>query len=301
VAEPAPEGDDSIRAEADRFGAHQSIAGGVHNAFDHGMRATCGTLQIFNKSNHQWAAKALSADDLELWFEAWLDAGLDVACAHNSYLINLASPDPDLHEKSYLAFREEVERCQLLQVPNLVFHPGSHVGSGADAGIARIAASLNRLFDDLGADTEVTLCLETTAGTGDNLGATFEELAQIIDGVDNTAAMGVCVDTCHIFAAGYAITEAADYADTMRRFDDTIGLERLKVFHVNDSQMPFGSRRDRHAGIGEGLIGLEAFRHVVTDPRLRHVPMVLETPKKADLENDRRNLALLRALQEGSA
>jgi len=281
-----------------RFGAHQSIAGGLHLAFERGERATCDTLQIFNKSNTQWAARDFTALDLELWFEAWQESGLDVACAHNSYLINLASPDPALHEKSYRSFREEVERCQVLLVPNLVFHPGSHVGTGADAGMSRISTSINRLFDDIGADTEVTLCLETTAGTGSNLGASFEELAQIIDGVDLDERMGVCLDTCHIFAAGYAITSAEDYAATMRRFDDIVGIDRLRVIHVNDSKMPFDSHRDRHENIGKGLIGLQAFRHLVNDSRLSLVPMVLETPKGEDLAEDVEGLRTLRGLQE---
>ena len=283
-----------------RFGAHQSIAGGIHLAFERGERATCDTLQIFNKSNNQWAAREFTAEDLELWFEAWQESGLDVACAHNSYLINLASPDPALHEKSYRSFKEEVERCQVLLVPNLVFHPGSHVGTGADAGVSRISTSINRLFDEIGADTEVTLCLETTAGTGSNLGATFEELAQIIDGVDRDERMGVCLDTCHIFAAGYAITSADEYAATMRRFGDTVGIERLRVIHVNDSKMPFGSHRDRHDNIGKGLIGLQTFRHFVNDSRLSRVPMVLETPKGKDLTEDVEGLRTLRGLQEST-
>ncbi len=283
-----------------RFGAHQSIAGGIHLAFERGERATCDTLQIFNKSNNQWAAREFTAEDLELWFEAWQKSSLDVACAHNSYLINLASPDPALHEKSYRSFKEEVERCQVLLVPNLVFHPGSHVGTGADAGMSRISTSINRLFDEIDADTEVTLCLETTAGTGSNLGATFEELAQIIDGVDRDERMGVCLDTCHIFAAGYAITSADEYAATMRRFGDTVGIERLRVIHVNDSKMPFGSHRDRHDNIGKGLIGLQTFRHFVNDSRLSRVPMVLETPKGKDLTEDVEGLRTLRGLQEST-
>ncbi len=283
-----------------RFGAHQSIAGGIHLAFERGERATCDTLQIFNKSNNQWAAREFTAEDLELWFEAWQESSLDVACAHNSYLINLASPDPALHEKSYRSFKEEVERCQVLLVPNLVFHPGSHVGTGADAGMSRISTSINRLFDEIDADTEVTLCLETTAGTGSNLGATFEELAQIIDGVDRDERMGVCLDTCHIFAAGYAITSADEYAATMRRFGDTVGIERLRVIHVNDSKMPFGSHRDRHDNIGKGLIGLQTFRHFVNDSRLSRVPMVLETPKGKDLTEDVEGLRTLRGLQEST-
>ncbi len=284
-----------------RFGSHQSIAGGIHLAFERGESATCDTLQIFNKSNNQWAARQFTAEDLELWFDAWQRSGLDVACAHKSYLINLASPDPALHEKSYQSFKEEVERCQTLLVPNLVFHPGSHVGSGADAGMKRISASINRLFDELGNDTEVTLCLETTAGTGSNLGATFEELAQIIDGVEHTARMGVCLDTCHIFAAGYAITEAEDYETTMLKFSDIIGLHRLQVIHVNDSKMPFDSHRDRHENIGEGLIGLQAFRHFVNDARLAHVPMLLETPKGEELAGDIKNLRQLRRLQKSAS
>ena len=283
-----------------RFGAHQSIAGGLHLAFERGERATCDTLQIFDKSNTQWAARDFTALDLELWFEAWQESGIDVACAHNSYLINLASPDPALHEKSYRSFREEVERCQVLLVPNLVFHPGSHVGTGADAGMSRISTSINRLFDEIGADTEVTLCLETTAGTGSNLGATFEELAQIIDGVDLDERMGVCLDTCHIFAAGYAITSAEDYAATMRRFDDIVGIDRLRVIHVNDSKMPFDSHRDRHENIGKGLIGLQAFHNLVNDSRLSLVPMVLETPKGEDLAEDVEGLRTLRGLQEAT-
>jgi deoxyribonuclease-4 len=283
---------------SNRFGAHQSIAGGLHLAFERGERATCDTLQIFDKSNTQWAARDFTAQDLELWFEAWQESGIDVACAHNSYLINLASPDPALHEKSYRSFKEEVERCQVLLVPNLVFHPGSHVGTGADAGMSRISTSINRLFDEIGADTEVTLCLETTAGTGSNLGASFEELAQIIDGVDLDERMGVCLDTCHIFAAGYAITSAEDYAATMRRLDDTVGIDRLRVIHVNDSKMPFDSHRDRHENIGKGLIGLQAFHNFVNDSRLSLVPMVLETPKGEDLAEDVEGLRTLRGLQE---
>lgn len=281
------------------LGAHQSIAGGLHLAFERGLQATCDTVQIFNKSNNQWAARDFTAEDLELWFEAWQASELDVACAHNSYLINLASPDPALHEKSYQSFREEVERCQTLLVPNLVFHPGSHVGTGADAGMQRISTSINRLFDELGHDTAVTLCLETTAGTGSNLGSKFEELAQIIDSVEHSAGMGVCLDTCHIFAAGYPITEAEAYAATMHHFETTVGLERLRVIHVNDSKMPFDSHRDRHEHIGQGLIGLSAFQHLVNDARLADVPMVLETPKGPDLADDIDNLRRLRALYAG--
>lgn len=284
------------RTGGPRLGAHQSIAGGIYRAFERGDEATCDAIQVFNKSNNQWRAREYDAEELELWFAAMMETGIEVACAHNSYLINLASPDAELHEKSYASFREEVERCNVLHIPNLVFHPGAHVGTGAEVGVTRVAGALNRLAHELGDGNDVTLCLETTAGTGSNLGSTFEELAAIIDQVDNQETMGVCLDTCHVFAAGYDIVSAAGYAETLRRFDETVGLARLKVLHLNDSKTPLGSYRDRHEHIGDGHIGRDGFRNVVTDPRLRHVPMVLETPKGDDLAEDVMNLSTLRRL-----
>ncbi len=277
------------------LGAHVSIAGGLHRAFDRALQATCDAMQIFNKANHQWAARDLEAGELELWFEAMMETGIQAACSHNSYLINLATPDAELREKSYRSFREEVERCHVLGIPHLVFHPGAHMGSGVDAGVTRIAAGCNRLFDEW-PGSDVVLCLETTAGTGSHLGARFEELAAIIDQVENQAMMGVCLDTCHVFAAGYDLAGADGYAGTMRRFTETIGLERLKVLHVNDSKTPLGSRRDRHEHIGAGCIGPEGFRNLLADPRLREVPMILETPKGPDLAEDVINLEILRRL-----
>ena len=278
-----------------QLGAHESIAGGIFNAPYRGQQATCDTIQIFNKSNNQWKAKELKQDEVDQYFEALAETGITVACSHNSYLINIASPDPALEEKSFLSLKEEVERCNRLKIPNLVMHPGSHVGSGEEPGMDRIAHNIDRLFAAL-PDNTVNLCLETTAGQGSNLGCTFEQLAYIIDRVDNKAQMGVCLDTCHIFAAGYPITERADYLATVRHFDRTIGLDYLKVIHVNDSKKPFASRRDRHEHIGKGEIGLEAFRHLVNDRRLKKVFMVLETPKEADLKDDVKNLKLLRSL-----
>lgn len=277
------------------LGAHVSIAGGLHRAFDRALEATCDAMQVFNKANHQWAARDLEAGELELWFEAMMETGVLVACSHNSYLINLATPDAQLREKSCRSFREEVERCHVLGIPNLVFHPGAHLGSGVDAGVARIAEACNRVFDEL-PGSEVVLCLETTAGTGTHLGARFEELAAIIDRVDNRAMMGVCLDTCHVFAAGYDLAGAEGYAGMMDRLAETVGLERLKVLHVNDSKTPLGSRRDRHEHIGAGCIGLRGFRNVLADPRLRGLPMILETPKGPDLAEDVMNLETLRRL-----
>lgn len=277
------------------LGAHVSIAGGLHRALERGLEATCDAIQVFNKANHQWAARDLEAGELELWFEAMSETGIRAACSHNSYLINLATPDAELRERSRRSFREEVERCHVLGIPKLVFHPGAHLGTGVDAGVARIAEACNLLFDEL-PGSEVVLCLETTAGTGTHLGARFEELAAIIDGVDNRSMMGVCLDTCHVFAAGYDLAGADGYAVMMGRLEETVGLERLKVLHLNDSKTPLGSRRDRHEHIGAGCIGLGGFRNVLTDPRLRGVPMILETPKGPDLAGDVRNLKTLRRL-----
>ena len=221
-----------------------------------------------------------------------------MACSHNSYLINLASPRRGLNRKSYLSLRGEVKRCNRLQIPNLVFHPGAHVGSGAEAGMDRIAENLNRLFDEV-PDNTVTLCLEATSGQGSVLGSTFEELAHIIDRVDNSDRMGVCLDTCHLFAAGYPLVEPTEYRRTMRQFDSIVGLDRLKILHLNDSLGKLGSHRDRHAHIGEGEIGLEGFRRFVNDRKLRRVPMILETHKSEDLHEDIANLKALRSLVRG--
>jgi deoxyribonuclease-4 len=218
-----------------------------------------------------------------------------VTLSHTSYLINIASPDDALGEKSRLSLREEMERCNLLKIPNLVMHPGSHVGSGEETGMARIIANINRMFDELD-DNQVTLLLESTAGQGSNLGYRFEQLAQMIDGVENKDHMGVCLDTCHIFAAGYPLTDPSEYKETIKQFDDVVGLDLLKVIHMNDSKKEFDSRKDRHEHIGKGFIGLEGFRNIVNDRRLKNVPMILETPKGEDLAEDIENLAVLRGL-----
>ncbi len=277
------------------FGAHQSISGGVFNAIERGREATCDTVQIFNKSNNQWRAKKLAAAEIDQFLEAIATTEIGVACSHNSYLINLASPDPGLEEKSLASFVTEVERCNLLRIPNLVFHPGSHVGSGVEAGLERIAANLNRIFDEVPGN-EVCLCLEATAGQGSNLGHRFEQLAFIIDRVDNGEQMGACIDTCHLFAAGYPLADAEEYAATMTQFDGILGFERLRIIHANDSKRGLGSRVDRHEHIGKGEIGLGGFRNVVNDERLQDIPVIIETPKGEDLAEDVENLRVLRSL-----
>jgi len=283
------------RRKGPAFGAHQSIADGVDRAVIRGHQATCDTIQIFSKSSHQWRARRLPKSEIDRYFERIDETGVTVACSHVSYLINLASPQRGLNRKSYLSFRGEVKRCNRLQIPNLVFHPGAHVGSGPESGLERIAQNLNRLFDEV-PDNNVTLCLEGTSGSGTVLGSSFEELAGIIDGVDNDEQMGVCLDTCHLFAAGYPLISPSECRRTMRQFDSIVGLSRLRILHLNDSQGELGSHRDRHAHIGEGEIGLDGFRHLVNDRRLRSVPMILETHKSEDLHEDIANLKVLRSL-----
>ncbi|MEW5796255.1 MAG: deoxyribonuclease IV [Candidatus Zixiibacteriota bacterium] len=277
------------------FGAHESIAGGVFNAVILGQKATCDTIQMFNKSSNQWRAKKLETKEIDEFFRQIELTGVTVSVSHTSYLINIASPDPALNKKSFEALKEELERCETLKIPNLVFHPGSHVGSGEEPGMNLIAENVNKLFDTVPFG-QTCLLLETTAGQGSNLGCTFEQLAYMIDKVEAKARIGVCMDTCHIFAAGYPITDPKDYKKTMKRFDDVIGLDRLKIIHVNDSLKEFGSRKDRHEHIGKGHIGLDGFRNFVNDRRLKKIPMILETPKDEELTEDIENLRVLRSL-----
>jgi deoxyribonuclease-4 len=277
------------------FGAHESIAGGVFNAIERGQKATCDTIQMFNKSNSQWRAKKIVQAELDKYFEAIEETGISVSVSHSSYLINIASPKDDLGKKSYLALKEEMERCQMLKIPNLVMHPGAHVGSGEEAGLDKIAGHISRMFDQL-ENNEVCLLLETTAGQGSVLGYKFEQLGYIINKVKDNSRLGVCLDTCHIFAAGYGLSDPKEYKKTMKTFDDEIGLDRLKIIHMNDSKKEFGSRKDRHEHIGKGFIGLEAFRNLVNDQRLKKMPMILETPKGEELTEDVENLKVLRSL-----
>lgn len=277
------------------LGAHESNAGGAFNAIYRGQKATCDTIQMFNKANSQWRAKPIEQEELDKFFKAIEETKITVACSHASYLINLASPDKDLNLKSYESFKLEMERCAMLKIPNLVVHPGSHVGSGEQEGMDRIIANLNKLFAELN-DNTVTVCLEATAGQGSNLGYTFEQLAYMIAGVKEKSHIGVCVDTCHVFSAGYPITDPVDYKATMKKFEETVGLDRLRVMHLNDSKKGLGEKKDRHEHIGEGKIGIEAFRNILNDKKLAKIPMVIETPKEEDLEEDIKNLALLRSL-----
>lgn len=277
------------------LGAHMSISGGVFNAVLDGKKATCDTVQIFTKSSNQWRAKTLGDEEISRFLGEQQKTGVSVSCAHDSYLINLGSPDKELFKKSIEAFQIELERCQTLKVPCLVMHPGSHVGSGEEVGLKRIAQAFNKLFDSA-PDNKTMVCLETTAGQGSNLGYKFEQLAQIIDWIEDKSRIGICLDTCHIFAAGYPLQDEKDYKATISEFDHVLGLDRLKIIHVNDSKKGFGSKVDRHEHIGKGELGLEPFRHILNDKRLLNVPKILETPKGDELLEDIENLKILRSL-----
>ena len=278
-----------------QLGAHESIAGGLYKAFERAQAATCDAVQIFVKSNRSWAVNPLTQDEIAQFKTKAEETGIAPVVAHTSYLLNLGTPDELLWEKSRNMLITELERCEALGVPWLVLHPGAHVGSGEAAGIAQVAQGLGEVHAAT-SGFSAQILLETTAGQGSSLGHTFEQLARIIALTPQGERLGVCLDTCHIFAAGYELRTADGYAATMAAFDRALGLERLKALHLNDSKGELGCRKDRHEHIGKGHIGLEGFRNVMNDPRLAGLPGLLETPKGDDLQEDRENLAVLRSL-----
>ncbi len=277
------------------FGAHMSISSGVSKAFARGEHVGCETMQIFSKSERQWNAKPLAPEEVAAYHAEQARTGIGPVIVHDSYLINLASPTDELWAKSIAAFAHELERCATLKIPYIVTHPGAHTGSGEETGLLREAEAFKRLFSE-GAGGTTMVLLETTAGQGTALGNRFEHIARLFELIPYHDRLGVCVDTCHIFAAGYDIRDEATYQATFAEFDRLIGLERIKAFHLNDSQKDLGSRVDRHNHIGQGYIGLEAFRLLVNDPRFQAVPMIIETPKGDDMAEDIENLTLLRSL-----
>jgi deoxyribonuclease-4 len=273
-----------------------SIAGGMPGAVQRARTVGATALQVFVKSASQWRARPFAEGEVEAFRTATAEAGLaGHVTAHSTYLVNLASPDDALWERSTATFVEELRRCTQLAIPCLIVHPGSHMGAGEEVGLARLTAALDVALEAEG--TEATdVLLEITAGQGRCLGGTFEEIASVLDGVRCPSRLGACFDTCHALAAGYEFRDAVSYAETFARLDSTIGLSRLRAFHLNDSRGALGSRVDRHAHIGRGEVGLEAFRLLLNDPRFRGLPMVLETEKGDDLAEDRENLAVLRSL-----
>jgi deoxyribonuclease-4 len=275
-------------------GAHMSIAGGIHLAFDRGMRAGCLTLQVFLKNSTQWKGKALVDPDRLLFKEAEARSGIRPVLAHSSYLINLASPDAALRRRSLDAFLDELERARFLDVPFLIIHPGSHMGAGERQGILWIAEGLDQALEKVGPPVKVLL--ENTAGQGTSIGYRFEHLAAILGLMRQAERVGVCIDTCHTFAAGYDIRTIGGYERTIDEIDRHIGLKRVCAIHVNDCRKELGSRVDRHTHIGQGFLGLGAFRLLVNDTRFADTPKILETPKGEDLKEDIMNLATLRRL-----
>ena len=287
-----------------RLGAHMSIAGGLPRAVDRAAASRCEALQIFTKSAGQWRARPLPDDEIALFRRRVEETGLHPVVAHNSYLINLAAASPALREQSIAALGEELDRAETLGLDGLVMHPGSYTSGTSEDGLRLIAAGLARLLGERpGGRTRILL--EHTAGQGTNLGHRFEHLRDILERLDGSPRVGVCLDTCHLLTSGYDLCSTAGYDATFADFDRLIGLDRLAVFHLNDSKKPCGSRVDRHEHIGRGCLGLEPFRRLLNDPRFALLPMLLETPKletpesrrRSDVDPwDARNLRTLRSL-----
>ena len=288
-----------------RLGAQISTAGGLFKAFERGYDSGCDTIMIFTKSNRQWKAKPLSDDDIQKFRSKDKEfADIHPVAIHASYLINIGSPEDELWEKSYQALKIEVERADALGIRLLTFHPGAHMKAGEEQGLETVAKALRRLLEET-KDSQTIVCLETTAGTGTTLGYRFEHLAYLLEHVQiegQQERLGVCLDTCHVFAAGYDIRTPDVYRSTIEEFDSTVGIDNIKCFHLNDSKYELGKRGDRHTHIGEGEIGLEGFANFVNDPRWNGVPAHLETPKTEEtddgeeIEMDPVNLETLRKL-----
>ncbi len=279
------------------FGSHLSIAGGLHNALLEAERLGCEVVQIFTKNQQQWACAPLAESVIADWTTHRKRLRFKHTVSHDSYLINLASPDEALRQKSVSLFAEELRRCVILGIPYLVTHPGAHMGEGEEAGLARVAKSLDEVHEIVPADGVVT-CLEITAGQGTSLGYRLEHLAEIISQVKAPKRLGVCLDTAHLFAAGYDF-RGRKYTKFRKHVEATVGISRVKVLHLNDSKKELGSRVDRHDHIGKGTIGVDGFRPLVRDKAFKKVPKILETPKgKSDdgREWDQINLELLRSL-----
>lgn len=278
-----------------RFGAHMMIAGGLHKAIATGQDVGCDVVQVFTKSPQQWQARPLAAEDIVAFRDAQEAAGIPCVAAHDTYLINPATADPAVLERSRAAMVDELERAAALGIPALVMHLGARGTEPEEDALGRLVESVRMALERTPSDGPALL-LETTAGQGTCLGHRFEHLAFVLEALGHPERLAVCLDTCHIFAAGYDIRTIEAYRETMAEFDRVIGLDRVRLVHANDSKREMGSRVDRHAAIGAGEIGLEGFRALLNDPRIT-APIVLETPKEGDM--DRVNLATLRSLSNG--
>lgn len=274
-----------------------SVSGGVDKAIDRGHEVGCDTIQIFTRTPRQWMMREFSQEEVEGFKRKREETGINPVFGHDTYLINLGSPDEELWKRSIAVFEDELARCDALGLSFLVVHPGSHVGQGEEAGLARIAEALSLVLAKK-PEYRAQIVLEITAGQGDTLGYSFPQLAQLIELTEGGERLGICFDTCHAFVAGYEIRTPEGYGATFDELNELIGLERLKVFHLNDAKGDLGSRLDRHQHIGKGYLGVELFRMLLNDERFRGLPMVLETPKGPKMEEDKENLRVLRSLIE---
>jgi deoxyribonuclease IV len=277
------------------LGSHISIGGGVHRAIERARSIDCRAMQIFVKNNMQWFARPFTRDEIKAFRDHPQRADLSAVFAHANYLINLAATNPQFHANSIRALSEELERADQLGLPFLVLHPGAHLGAGEEMGLKKIVTSINQIFARI-PKVKTRLALETTAGQGSCLGYSFDHLAYLMRQVREPERLCVCLDTAHVFAAGHDLTSAGGTRKMFRDFDRTIGLQHLVALHLNDSKTARGSRVDRHQHIGQGQIGLEAFRVIMRDRRFHKIPKVLETPKGKDLKEDVVNLKTLRGL-----
>lgn len=278
------------------LGAHVSISGGIYKAPERGKEIGCDSIQIFTKNQRQWTAPPLSIKDAIQFKEEMKKNSIQIAIGHSSYLINIGSPKKETREKSITSLVIELKRSEKLELAALVFHPGSHLGAGEAEGLKLIAESLNVVLSRVKLRHTMVL-LEITAGQGTNLGYKFEHLADIMDLIEvQKDRVGICFDTCHAFSAGYDLRTYEAYNETMDHFNEIIGLDKLKAFHLNDSKFELGAKKDRHENIGEGYIGVEGFRAIVNDTRFNRLPMVLETP--GGEEGYKKDLKLLRSLVE---
>jgi deoxyribonuclease-4 len=282
------------------LGAHMSISGGLSTAFGRAQSIGINTMQIFTKNQNRWEQKPAAAEEIARWFASQAATGIAPVVSHAAYLLNLGTPDDALWEKSIKALADELTRAEQLGLLGVVLHPGAHMGTGEAAGVTRVIAGLDQAHAATPGYKTLTL-IETTAGQGSALGCRFEQLQAMIGGVNAPERIGVCLDTCHIFAAGYDIRTPEAYTATMVEFDRLVGIAQLKCFHFNDSKKGLGARVDRHDAIGTGMLGLPAFANVLNDPRFQHMPMILETPKSEDMHEDVENLRILQGLISVSA
>ena len=269
------------------LGAHISVAGGFDQAIKRGESIGCTVIQIFTKSNRQWFAKEIDQSSIDIFKETHKKSFIETIVAHAAYLINIGSSNPEVQKKSTDALISELKRCSLLSIPYLILHPGSKGESGEKLALAQITSRLNDALAATPKDT--TILLETMAGQGSNLCYTFEQLATIYQGIKDKSRIGICFDTCHAFAAGYDFRTPEKYEALWRQFDEILGLELIKVIHINDSKKEIGSRVDRHEHIGKGQLGLKPFEMLFNDPRFHSIPKILETPKE-NLADDLKNM-----------